>query len=147
MADDRTQHVTVRLARDYEFVADFPGLPHAAPLVLDEPLPAGRGEAPSAVAILGAAVGNCLAASFVSCLRSAHIEPTALRADVTTHVVRDERGRVRIGSIDVAVTPRFEGHARPRTERCDLLFEEFCTVTASVRRGIPVHVTLNEAEE
>jgi hypothetical protein len=31
-----------------------------------------------------------------------------------------------------------------RFDRCGELFEDFCVVTASVRRGIPVHVRLAE---
>jgi organic hydroperoxide reductase OsmC/OhrA len=147
MAEEKTHHVTVRLARGFEFLAEFPDVPNAPPIVFDEPLPLGRGRAPNAVAVLGAAVGNCLAASFAFCLRKARMEPAQLTADVTTHVVRDERGRMRIDAIDVAIAPEFAESALPRTERCETLFEDFCTVTASVRRGIPVHVTLKKPEE
>jgi organic hydroperoxide reductase OsmC/OhrA len=147
MAEETTHHVTVRLARGFEFLAEFADVPNAAPLVFDEPPPLGHGRAPNAAAVLGAAVGNCLAASFAFCLRKARIEPAELVADVQTHVVRDERGRFRINSIDVAIAPEFAEGAVPRIERCEALFEDFCTVTASVRRGIPVQVTLKKPEE
>jgi uncharacterized OsmC-like protein len=147
MADDRTHHVTVRLARGYEFVAEFTDLACPSAIVFDEPAPLGRGDAPNAAAVLGAAIGNCLAASFAFCLRRARIEPADLTANVTTHVVRDEKGRHRIGSIDVELTPEFGMDVVPRTERCEALYEDFCTVTASVRRGIPVHVTLTKPED
>jgi uncharacterized OsmC-like protein len=139
--------VTVRLAHGYDFVAEFQDGPTPTALHFDEPEPLGRGHAPTAAAVLGAAVGNCLAASFAFCLRKARIEPTELTANVTTHVVRDERGRHRIGSIDVEIASEFPADATPRTERCEALFEDFCTVTASVRRGIPVHVTLKKEED
>ena len=147
MPDEKTHHVTVQLARDYEFTAEFSDLPDAAPLNLDEPSPLGRGRAPNAAAVLGAAVGNCLAASFAFCLRKARIEPTELTANVTTHIVRNPQGRHRIGSIDVEIVPEFAEVKTTRTERCEALFEDFCTVTASVRHGIPVHVTLKKPEE
>jgi uncharacterized OsmC-like protein len=136
----------LRLTRDYEFEADFTDLPEAPTFQFDEPAPLGRGRAPNAAAVLGAAVGNCLAASFAFCLRKARIEPTQLSASVTTHIVRNEKGRHRIGRIDVEIVPEFAA-AAPRAERCESLFEDFCTVTASVRRGIPVHVTLRRPEE
>jgi uncharacterized OsmC-like protein len=147
MSDEKTHHVTVRLARGFEFVAEFADLPDPATIHFDEPAPLGRGRAPNAAAVLGAAVGDCLAASFAFCLRKARIEPAELTANITTHVVRDDRGRHRIGSIDVEIAPEFGTDLVPRTERCEALFEDFCTVTASVRHGIPVHVTLKKPAE
>jgi organic hydroperoxide reductase OsmC/OhrA len=145
MADERTYHATVDLSAGYRFTARFSDLPGAPPLQFDEPPPLGDATAPNAAAVLGAAVGNCLAASFAFCMRKARIEPAGLTADVTTHVIRDERGRHRIGSIDVELTPDLGGPGA-RTDRCATLFEDFCTVTASIRKGIPVHVTLRTGD-
>jgi hypothetical protein len=59
MADERTYHTRVRLARDYEFVAEFPDLPTTpAPLVLDEPAPLGSDRGPNAAALIGAAIAT-----------------------------------------------------------------------------------------
>jgi organic hydroperoxide reductase OsmC/OhrA len=143
MSEEKTHHVTVRLSHGYESIAEFTDLPQASAIRFDEPPPLGRGSAPNAVAVLGAAVGNCLAASFAFCLRKARIEPQEICANVTTHVIRNERGRFRIGGIDVEITPQLSDSAGTRAERCEALFEEFCTVTASVRHGIPVRVTLH----
>ena len=138
--DERTHHITVRLARDYEFIASFDDVPGAPPVSFDEPEPLGHNTAPNAAAVLGAAVGNCLAASLSSCLRRARVDLHGLTAQVTTHVVRNERGHHRIGSIDVELAPELgEGTS---IEGCQVLFEDFCTVTASVQHGIPVHVSL-----
>ena len=94
--------------------------------------------------MLGAAVGNCLAASLAFCLRKARIEVRDLTARVTTHVERNEKGRFRISGIDVELAPELAAGPAPSFDRCEGLFEDFCTVTASVRRGIPVSVTLRE---
>jgi hypothetical protein len=64
---------------------------------------------------------------------------------VTTHVARNERGRFRIRGIDVQLEPVVDGGAN--IGRCEGLFEDFCIVTASVEQGIPVHVSLKEADE
>jgi uncharacterized OsmC-like protein len=90
--------------------------------------------------MLSAAIGNCLAASLTLCLRRARIDVQGITADVTTHVGRNERGRLRIGEIDVQLEPFVAAGAN--IDRCEALFEDFCTVTASVRQGIPVHVSL-----
>jgi uncharacterized OsmC-like protein len=94
--------------------------------------------------MLAAAVGNCLAASFAYCLRRARIEPARLTALVTTHTVRNERGRLRIENIDVEIAPLLPADGAGR-RRCEELFQDFCTVTASIRRGIPITVSLADA--
>ena len=141
--EDRTHRVTVRLTQGYEFVAEFPDMPGTT-IHFDEPAPLGSGSAPSAAAVLGAAVGNCLAASLAFCLRRARFEVKALEADVTTHVTRNEKGRFRIHDVDVRLRPTIEGTGA--FDRCADLFEDFCIVTASVQHGIPVHVQLEETE-
>jgi uncharacterized OsmC-like protein len=140
MADERRHHVTVRLARDYEFVAEFADVPGSPSMLFDEPEPLGHDRAPNAAAVLSAAVGDCLAASLAFCLRKSRIALDGLTAQVTTRVVRNEQGRFRIGGIDVELTPAVAEGDRAKLERCDALFEDFCIVTESVRRGIPVDV-------
>jgi organic hydroperoxide reductase OsmC/OhrA len=142
MSESREHHVTLRFLRGYEFDADFEdaeGLPH---LQFDEPPPLGHGLAPNAAAVLGAAVGNCLSASLVFCLRKVRLEPLDLTTRVVTHVTRNENGRFRITGIDVEIQPQLSEPDEERFERCERLFEDFCVVTESVRQGIPVKVTV-----
>lgn len=141
MADDSVHHVTVRLARGFEFVAEFNDVPGAGSVMFDEPKPVGGGQAPTAADMLSAAVGNCLCASLTFCLRKARVELLGLTAHVTTHVTRNEKGHHRISAIDVQLTPTL-GRTGTPIDRCAGLFEDFCTVTASVRHGIPVSVSL-----
>jgi uncharacterized OsmC-like protein len=145
MSDETVHHVTVRLARDYEFVAEFNDVPGAPAVMFDEPTPLGGSRAPNAAAMLGAAVGNCLSASLAFCLRKARVEVRDLTANVVTHVIRNEKGRFRISGIDVELNPVL-GRMDSPIGRCEALFEDFCTVTASVRRGIPVRVSLKESD-
>src|SRR6186997_419193 len=105
VSDQRTHHVTLRFARDYQFVAEFNDVIAAPPLRLDEPRPLGEERGPNAAALLGAAVGDCLAASLVFCLRKARVSVDGLTARVATHVTRNEKGRFRIGSVDVELVP------------------------------------------
>src|SRR5436305_170887 len=105
MTDEHTHRVTIRLARGFEFVAEFNDVPGAPSILFDEPAPLGGGNAPNAAAVLGAAVGNCLSASLAFRLRRARMDLEGLTTHVTTHVVRNERGRFRIGGIDVELVP------------------------------------------
>ena len=145
MSEERTYHVTLRLARAYEFVAQFNDVANSPSMLLDEPEPLGGGRGPSAASVLGAAVGNCLAASLAFCLRKSHANVAELTARVSTHLARNEKGRFRISGIDVALVPALSDADRARLVRCEQLFEDFCVVTESVRRGIPVNVSVEPA--
>jgi uncharacterized OsmC-like protein len=141
MTDERTHHVTLKLADKLRFVAEFADVPGAS-VVFDEPAPLGDNSAPNAAEMLSAAIGNCLATSLTFCLRRSHIDVQDMTAEVTTHVARNERGRLRIRGIDVQLEPVVG--AGTNIDRCEALFEDFCIVTASVQRGIPVHVSLKQ---
>jgi len=144
MAEERINHVHLELARGYEIVASFPDVPEAPSVLMDEPAPLGGSHGPNAAAMLGAAVGDCLGASLLFCLRKARAVPEGLSVDVKTHIVRNEAGRFRIASIDVELDPGVHDEDVNRLVRCEELFEDFCIVTASVRQGIPVNVTLKQ---
>jgi uncharacterized OsmC-like protein len=131
--------VDLTLRDGFEFAVDFE-LPGVAELVLDEPVPLGAGRGPNAARILAAAVGNCLGASLLLCLRKARIEVQELRVSVRGSFVRNEQGRLRIGGLQVRLEPGVPAEQRGRLGRCLDLFEDFCIVTASVRQGIDVEV-------
>src|SRR5687767_6943332 len=99
MSDEKVHHVTVRLARGYEFVAEFNDVPGVPSILFDEPEPLGANRAPNAAAVLGAAIGNCLAASLTFCLRRARMDVQDMTANVTTHVAKNEKGRFRVRTI------------------------------------------------
>jgi organic hydroperoxide reductase OsmC/OhrA len=147
MSESQDYRVELRYVRGYEFVASFKHDDNLQQLIFDEPPPLGDGAGPNAAAVLAAAVGNCLAASFAFCLRKVRLEPVELSATVVAHVVRNEQGRFRIGGIDVELVPELQDNDAARLDRCERLFEDFCVVTESVRRGIPVNVTVASRAE
>jgi uncharacterized OsmC-like protein len=113
-------------------------------LHMDEPPPLGRDVAPNPARVLAAAIGNCLCASFVFCARRSKAEVRGIRADVHVTMTRNEQKRLRIGRVDVHMRPRMhEGREGPDAlASCLSVFEDFCTVTQSVRAGIDVHVAV-----
>jgi uncharacterized OsmC-like protein len=144
MSESREHRVELRFVRGYEFVATFKDQDGLPAMVFDEPAPLGEGSGPNAAAVLAAAVGNCLAASFAYCLRKVRLEPVDLTAEVVAHVDRNQQGRFRVTSIDVNLKPQLLEGDKARQDRCERLFEDFCVVTESVRRGIPVNVKIVE---
>jgi uncharacterized OsmC-like protein len=95
--------------------------------------------------LLGAAIGSCLVSSLLFCLAKARVPLENMRARVNVEKVRNERGRLRIGSIKVGLALDVADEYRERFERCRSLFEDYCIVTESVRAGIPIEVALTSA--
>jgi uncharacterized OsmC-like protein len=130
----------------YEFRVRFDS-PGAAELTLDEPEPLGSGHGPNAARLIAAAVGNCLCASLVFCLKSKFRQhPGRVRAVASGRLERNARGRYGIAGIDVSITLAERWGELPHQERCLEQFEDFCVVTESVRAGIPVTVSVLDAE-
>jgi uncharacterized OsmC-like protein len=127
--------------KNFQFMVDF-NQEGVAPLLTDEAAPLGEGEGPSPSRLLAAAVGNCLAASLVFCLKKAQIEPQHLKAVVEGEMTRNERGRLRINELRVRLEPQFTPEDLERSGRCAALFEDFCIVKESVRAGIDVVVEM-----
>jgi uncharacterized OsmC-like protein len=147
MTDDKANTVSLRLKQGYEFVATFESFPDVAPLLLDEPPPLGEAHGPNASAILGAAVGDCLAASLLFCLRRSRVDVAAADVKVAVRTARSEKGRLRIAGIDVTIEPELAaGQNEAKLDHCKELFEDFCVVTQSVRNGIPIEVTVKQRE-
>ena len=141
-----SQRINVRHVAKYQFTAHFPEVAGRPSIVLDEAPPSGDGRGPNPAALLGAAVGTCLSATLVGCLQRAGVEARALTATVVTHVHRNAEGRYRVAGIDVEMAPRVTASNRDNLERCERVFHDFCTVTESVRHGIPVQVTFQHVE-
>ena len=131
-------NISMELIDNYKFLVQF-DKPYNQ-LVLDEPPPLGKDEGPNASRILAAAIGNCLSASFLFCARKARARIEKLRTEVRVQLVRNERGRLRIGRVWVRIDPHIHSEEQRQALRCMELFEDFCVVTQSVRNGIPVNV-------
>jgi len=133
--------VTLERREGYEFLVRVEGT-NVPEFFAEEGPPLGEARGPSPDAMLGAAVGSCLASSLLFCVGKAHASVDALRATVSIRKSRNERGRLRIGGIEVEIHADVPEEQHERFERCRALFEDYCTVTASVRQGIAVEVKL-----
>ncbi len=116
------------------------------PLEMDEPAPLGKESGPNASRVLAAAIGNCLSASLLFCAQKSHVELGPIQTKITVETARDDRGRWRIAQVRVEIDPRIAEGEKSKAERCRGLFEDYCVVTQSVRRGIPVEVSVKGFE-
>ena len=137
--------VTVRMTQrhDYQFDNQFGG---AVPMLLaDEPAPLGQGAGPSPVQLLATAVGNCLSASLLFSLRKLKQSAEPLACEVQAQVGRAADKRLRVLGLQARLTLGVPAEAVAHLERLLGSFEDYCTVTASVRAGIPVTVQVFDA--
>jgi uncharacterized OsmC-like protein len=115
-------------------------------LLVDEGPPLGAGSGPNPARLLAAAVGDCLSASLVFCLSRSRVEVATLRTSVTGTYRRNERNRLRIGALEALIRIDVPGAEPGKLAKCLEAFEDFCVVTASVRKGIEVGVVVEDAQ-
>ena len=109
--------------------------------VVDEMKPVGEGSGPNPTHLLSAAVGHCLSSSLLFCLSKARVEVKKLVTTVKANVERNKEGYLRIASLDVQLNLEVNEKDKARVPRCLGIFENYCTVTQSVRKGIEVNVS------
>ncbi|MFC4158592.1 OsmC family protein [Chitinimonas lacunae] len=144
MSEATSFTITLTQQQDYRFLIDFgDGLPN---LLSDESPPVGHGEGPAPSHLLAAAVANCLSASLLFALRKYKNHPEPLKSTATVQMNRNAQGRLRIGHIAVSLEIGQPEDALLHRERILSQFEDFCVVTQSVNQGIPVSVTVRDAE-
>jgi organic hydroperoxide reductase OsmC/OhrA len=136
--------VALRLDDGFRMAADF-GLAGVPELFMDEPPPLGGGQGPNPARLLATALGNCLSASLLFCLHKSRVQVNGLSTRVRGTMVRNERGRWRIGSLAVSIHPDVPAEDQHKLARCLDLFEDFCVIGGSIREGIAIDVEVDSA--
>lgn len=135
-----TLNVTITQTEGYQFLIDFgDALPK---LQADETAPIGKGEGPCPEQMLVAGVTNCLCASLVFALAKFRQDAKGISATASYRIERNERGRLRIAGLTVAIRLGASAADLPNLDRALAQFEDFCTVSESVQAGIPVTVSI-----
>lgn len=99
---------------------------------------------PNPSKLLGLAVTGCLSASFIFCLKKREFTINDLNANAEVTVARNQKGFWRVKKIDVSINPKIDTpEMRKRADQCKKMFEQYCTVTQSIRMGIDVDVKIN----
>ena len=119
---------------DVDYIPDF---------LVDETKPDGEGSGPNPTRLLAAAVGHCMSSSLIYCLKKARIPVIDIETIVTTSLFHNETGQLRIRNIDVQISLKVNKKDESRLSRCLGIFEDYCTVTQSIRKGIKVNVNVN----
>lgn len=118
---------------DIDYIPDF---------LVDETKPDGEGSGPNPPRLLATAVGHCISSSLIYCLKKARIPIKNLETTVKTNLFQNKTGKTRIGSIDIQINLKVNRKDETRIDRCLTLFEDYCTVTQSIRKGIEVNLKI-----
>ena len=145
MSDIETVTLTLTQEADYSFRVAFDqsSLPD---LVTDEPPPLGQDNGPDPTRVLAASIGSCLGSSLLFALRKFKNTPGAIVIRMRVYPTRNEQGRLRIGNIIAEIQLAENAGDYKQIERILAQFKDFCVVTQSVRAGVPVEVTVLDAE-
>jgi len=138
--------ISVEWLEDLTFKLNFEN-PALSEIFIDETHDVESPEAvgPDPSKLLLAAVMGCLNVSFAFCLKKARVPLQGMKAIGELTSVRNEKGFWRVSKIDIDLTPEIRiEKGIPRMEKCMEIFHDYCTITQSVRQGIPVNVTINK---
>ncbi len=140
------KQISVALTQQHDYRFDIRFDDTMPVLTSDEPAPLGTGLGPSPVQLLCAAVGNCLSDSLLFALRKFKQAPEPLRCEVQAQVGRNADGRMRVLNMLATLHLGVPAAQLAQLDRVLDQFEGFCTVTQSVRQGIPIQVRVLDAE-
>lgn len=94
--------------------------------------------------LLAHAILGCLSSSFIFCLSKKNLSLDDLAAEAEVEIGRNEKGFLRVLKINVEIKAKIDNpEARKRADQCKKMFENYCTVTSSVRDGIEVNVNVD----
>ncbi|WGM88510.1 MAG: OsmC family protein [Candidatus Bathyarchaeum tardum] len=131
----------LQLVDNYQFNTEF-DVEYLPNIILDEIIPDGEGAGPNPPRLLSAAVGHCMSTSLVYCLKKARVQIKDIQTKVTTNLYRNDQKKIRIKSIDLEIQLEVNEEDKHRVPRCLKLFEDYCTVTQSIRNGVEINVDI-----
>ena len=129
--------VSLSSETDFQFRVEF-GLAGVPAITTDAMPPLGRGQGPDSERLLMAAVANCLSASLGFALRKYRNPEIPIRAKAQAWLAPNAQGRLRMQRIEVDIHLGVPAGSIRLLERALAQYEDFCTVTQSVRAAIPV---------
>ncbi len=130
----------LRLLEGYKFNVEFDD--HTPGLIVDEMRPHGECSGPNPPRLLAVAVGHCLSSSLIFCLKKVRVRIKDIETTVKTNFSRTEEGMLRVGSINIQLRLEINEKDKTKIPRCLKIFENYCTVTQSVRKGITVNINV-----
>lgn len=141
---DESPTVTITQNSNYQFTVDFgAAIPQ---LLVDENEPIGQGEGPYPEQLLITSVANCLCASLFFALSKFKQDARGMTTRASCTIERNDNKRLRITEIQVDIALGGLASEMHHLDRVLSQFENFCTVSESVRSGIPIAVSVVDGD-
>ncbi len=139
--NDLKTKVKVELEKEMIFKWDL-GLPLINSLYIDETHHKKEEKiGPDPSKLLASAILGCLSASFVFCLKKKNLTLDDFKGEAEIVLIRNEKNLLRVKELNVELRPMSsDPDVLKRIEQCKKFFEQYCTITESVRAGIEVNV-------
>ncbi|MFX1238299.1 MAG: OsmC family protein [Promethearchaeota archaeon] len=142
MSDEIGMKVKVELEKDMIFRWDM-GINTEKTFYIDEEHNASELWGPDPSRLLASAVLGCMSASFLFCLKKRNLTLDDLKGEAEIVIAINEKKLSRVKEINVKLTPiTSDPKVNKRIEQCKKFFEQYCTVTESVRAGIKVNAEI-----
>ena len=99
---------------------------------------------PNPIKLLSSAILGCLSASYIFCLMKKNLSLDDYKAEAETVISKNDKGLYRIKEINVKILPNTNNpEVHKRMKQCHKFFEQYCTITESVRAGIKVNLKID----
>ncbi|NVM04850.1 MAG: OsmC family protein [Candidatus Helarchaeota archaeon] len=142
--DEFTNIVKLKLEKDMIFKCDMGDLKVKDCYIDETNVNEADMWGPNPSRLLATAILGCLSASFIYCLKKREFVLDSYEAEAKLIGGRNEKGFLRVKEINVKLMPKSDNEdVQRRMEKCLKVFEQFCTVTQSVRAGIKVNVNVD----
>lgn len=93
--------------------------------------------------LLALSVLGCFAASFEFYLQKKEFSLSDLDGKAEVTLARNDKGFWRVKKIDIEILPKVDNpKMHKRTDQCKKLFEQYCIISESLRKGFEVNVNL-----
>lgn len=135
--------IKVNWINDFGFRAE---VRHFKNILIDEPRSfKGKDRGPSPVEYILVGIGGCLGSSFIFCLEKNNFEIKELNIVVDgkmTH--RKPYNHLELVNVSVELNILdFEGKSKKKFDKCLEIFREYCIISNSLIRGLPIDVKVN----
>ncbi len=140
MSEDKNEfEVKIERIEDYEFNVTF-DKEEMGELLTDE-VGVGEGDpsGPSPSRLLAASTLNCLMSSLLFCLEKKRVQTDSLEGKIKGTIERKDK-HLRVTKLEASISPEVDEEEKEKLKKCVDIFEEYCTVTGSIREGIDVDV-------
>lgn len=143
MAEEIKTHIKLNWERDLIFKLDMGKVKTGNFLIDDTNIGADK-VGPNPSRLLASAVMGCLSASLMFCLGKKNLQFDDFQAEAEIITAKNEKKFWKVKELNVRLIPKTNDEAViKRLQQCQQFFENYCTVTESVRAGIKVNVDIN----